>query len=259
MNLGPSNRRQAFTLLELLAVVATIAILAALLLPILSKTKIKAQQTGCMSNLRQLGFAWATYADENNELLVESYPTNNPYVWVKGNMQNEAEAGDVSLVKDGKLFSYARSVAVYHCPGDKGVPISGHIVPTVRSYSMNSFMGGRDPNLPPIPETASGFKLFFAKSSEVQQPSQMWVLLDEDERSINDGFFITDPTARIWFDFPANSAQRHNFSYALSFADGHSDIWRHKDPRTQLVRANQIEQANNPDLDRLAHGATSAQ
>jgi prepilin-type N-terminal cleavage/methylation domain-containing protein len=259
MNLGPSNRRQAFTLLELLAVVATIAILAALLLPILSKTKIKAQQTSCMSNLRQLGFAWATYADENNELLVESYPTNNAYVWVKGNMHNPAEAGDQSLVEAGKLFSYTRNAAVYHCPADQGVPLVGKVLPTVRSYSMNCFMGGRDPNLPPIPDTAAGYKLFFSKSSELQQPSQMWVLLDEDERSINDGFFITDPTARIWFDFPANSAHRHNFSYALSFADGHSDIWRHKDARTQQVGAGETEQANNADLGRLAHGATTAQ
>ena len=56
-----SNRRGGFTLLELLAVVATIVTLAALLLPILTKAKIKAQQTTCLSNLRQLGFAWTLY------------------------------------------------------------------------------------------------------------------------------------------------------------------------------------------------------
>ena len=33
----------------------------------------------------------------------------------------------------------------------------------------------------------------------------MWVLLEEDERSINDGFFVTDPTGQIWMDFPAIS------------------------------------------------------
>src|SRR5215472_19354662 len=90
MNLSQSIRRRGFTLLELLAVIATIATLAALLLPILSKAKIKAQQTSCLSNLRQLGFAWEMYYSDNNGRLVESWPGDptapNPYAWVQGDM-----------------------------------------------------------------------------------------------------------------------------------------------------------------------------
>ena len=245
-------QRPGFTLLELLVVIATIAILAALLLPILGKAKIKAQRTTCLSNLRQLQFAWAMYKDDNNGTLVESYPVSNPDVWVQGDMTNPSQAGDTNLIKQGKLFPYDQSVGIYHCPTDQGVMINGTRVPTVRSYSMNCFMGSRNPSVGLVPSTASGYVPFFAKDSDIPRPSDTWVLLEEDERSINDGFFLTDPKGEIWFDFPAISALRHDYSFALNFADGSSMIWHYRDPRTLQVSVNGTEQPGNTDLARLA-------
>jgi len=255
MNTGRSIRRRGFTLLELLAVIATIAILAALLLPILSRAKMKAQRTNCFSNLRQLGLAWVMYYTDNNGVLVASYP-ESPDVWVQGDMSNVVDAVDLSLIRQGKLFHYNNSVSIYHCPADAGKDINGQHVKTVRSYSMNSFMGPRDATLPPLPPSAGAYS-FFSKDSDIRRPSEKFVLLDEDERSINDGFFMTDPTAGVWWDFPAISAHRHSYSYAINFADGHSEIWRYQDSRTFQVDSPQTDQAGNGDLARLSRAATT--
>lgn len=256
-NLSRQPGRRAFTLIELLAVIATIATLAALLLPILAKTKVKAIQAQCMSNLHQLGLAWMMYSSENNGYLVQSYPVNNPNAWILGDMSVPSQAIDASLIRKGKLFPYNQNVSIYHCPADRGRMVGSRRLPTTRSYSMNSFMGFRDIAAAPVPITAAGFVPFFARESDIPQPSQRWVLVDEDERSINDGFFVTDPTARVWVDFPANSARRHKFSYCLNFADGHSEVWKYRDSRTRLLAKNKEEQAGNGDLKRLAEASTS--
>jgi hypothetical protein len=197
------------------------------------------------------------YYQDNGGLLVQSYPQNNTNAWVLGDMRNPSEALNTDLIRQGKIFPYSRDVALYHCPTDEGVTIANKKIASVRSYSMNSFMGGRSAQAAPlIPPTADGFVPFFSRDSELRRPSQMWVLLDEDERSINDGFFVTDPTARMWYDFPAISAHRHDFSFGLAMADGHSEIWRYHDPTTRGLAANQTLQFENSDLDRLANAST---
>src|SRR5881397_2470130 len=67
------SRASAFTLLELLVVIASIAILAGLLLPALAKAKTKAQGIQCLNNQNQLSLSWIMYADDN----ADKIPPNN--------------------------------------------------------------------------------------------------------------------------------------------------------------------------------------
>ena len=81
------GRRKAFTLIELLVVIAIIALLMSILMPALSRVKKQARSVACLSKLKQWGYFFAMYAEDNNGRLMEGFtaqPRANRWVYALG-------------------------------------------------------------------------------------------------------------------------------------------------------------------------------
>lgn len=219
-------RRQhqpGFTLIEILVVIAVIAILIALLLPALSNSKIEAQRIACVNNIKQLSLAWQLYADDHDDTLVNNHGINQTILlrenWVN-NMQdtlNSEGNTNLALLRSGKLSPYlSDATAVFKCPSDKFIAQNG---PRIRSYSMNSLVG--DPG--ELTNKFNPLMIQFFRSAEILNPSQIYVFLDEHPGTINDGFFMNRWEDYIWGNLPGSY---HKGAANLSFADGHIESHR---------------------------------
>ena len=120
MNIArPSSfRRSGFTLVELLVVIAVIAILCALLLPAVQRAKQSAQAARCVSNLRQLGLAGQMYWDDHNGLAFRyrNAATNGGVVYWFGWLENGAEGSRRFDRRLGALHPYLQAGGVETCP-----------------------------------------------------------------------------------------------------------------------------------------------
>ena len=137
--------RHAFTLIELLIVVAIIAILAAILFPVFARARENARKTACLSNLKQLSTAWLMYAQDYDEKVCPSYYYADGY--------NEEHAWDFILYWGGSMDSnparstvglmgpYTKNGQINACPSFYGEPFGRPYT----GYAYNaSYIGGDD-------------------------------------------------------------------------------------------------------------------
>ena len=239
------NRRRGFTLIELLVVIAIIAILAALLLPALAGAKTKAQGIQCMSNLKQLQLVFLLYPDDNNDNLTSSGYTSpvEATAWVNGwedfngsNLDN-TDPGTLLDPKRAKFAPYLTGVGVYKCPADRSmVKVAGKPVPRLRSMSMGQQWAGPGDWLDPAGFTVNGtskkYRVFY-KKSQIDNAPMRFVFIDEHPDSINAGGFanmmVESAAAARIIDYPASF---HNGACGISFSDGHCEIRKWRDSRT---------------------------
>jgi prepilin-type N-terminal cleavage/methylation domain-containing protein/prepilin-type processing-associated H-X9-DG protein len=131
--------RGAFTLVELLVVIAIIAVLLALLVPAVQKVRAAAAQAQCTNNLKQIGLALHNYHDvyRSFPLYYGSDPTNHSWMFdILPYVEQNA------LFQEGQaLHALAAIIPTYLCPADPRENAGGlYALPTV-AWAMTSYLG----------------------------------------------------------------------------------------------------------------------
>jgi prepilin-type N-terminal cleavage/methylation domain-containing protein/prepilin-type processing-associated H-X9-DG protein len=229
-----------FTLIELLVVIAIIAILASLLLTSLGSSRRTALRAECINDLRQVNIGWAMYSGDNAEgLPLNGYGTpeelGEKRLWVLGASHQDLGAfTNVAYLIDRRYASFAAYVAapkVYRCPADRSrVEIGGRKFPKTRSYALNVYMNGVEPDL----RLHFGKGRLMAKTADVSMgdPSRLLTFLDVAPGNLCNSAFIihNGPFTGLFYHLPSSE---HGGGGVTGFADGHVETPRWRDPRTR--------------------------
>jgi prepilin-type N-terminal cleavage/methylation domain-containing protein/prepilin-type processing-associated H-X9-DG protein len=215
--------RAGFTLVELIVVIAIVAILASLLLPALARGKDAAKTTSCLSRLKQWNLTLAMYAEDNEEMMPrESFipggvsinlwvQVRNPLahdVWYNALPLEISERGAVSFAPNLARGDFYDRAKLMHCP-------SAHFPRNAEKDSVAFFSYAMNSKLILRPSTT-------VKLSSIQRPSDTVTFLDNrlpDEPKVHPAqptLEAGQPSA-----FASRFVTRHRQRGSLAFADGH--------------------------------------
>jgi len=235
---------RAFTLVELLLVIAIIALLAALLLPVLSRTKAQSQSASCKNRLRQIGLSLAMYVSDHHRY---------PPMWGD-------DTGPFQTWSD-RLYPYTLlnwTNRAWHCPAYTAkdgltklvMPRKEPIVLT--SYAYNAYgIAGMDGS----PKLGLGiwFPASLAAEPELREPSEMFTVADT--RTYRDLFIfgagiVNGLCDRIemqpYYAQTEETPPLHGKGYNILFGDLHVVLVKRNDLLFPLRTAHNWNRDNRP-------------
>ncbi len=278
--------QHGFTLTELLVVLATLAILAAMLLPALAATQPRSKAYQCLNNMRQLALAWTLYANENNERLALNndpgfgqgylFPsgTGSPS-WATGSLDwssgqwntntlylTSTRYSDIAVYLGGNYTVFQCPACAYYASSPQRTVLqTDH---RSRSVAMDAAVGdghkyGMNVNNQSGSPPFSWSPWYVAKKiTDLNNPGpgQTWVFADEHPDSIDDTLIYTAPfPTTVFTELPAN---QHDGAAGMTFGDGHAEMHKWTGavlPNRPVANANQDQIAcivTDPDMVWLA-------
>ena len=242
-------RRRGFTLMELLIVIAIIALLVSILLPAITRAREMASRTVCLSNIRQLQLGWLAYANEHKgHFCTTGLSVARTYQglgglgggWLSAHDLQNANAVDFP---DSRLWPYVHDINVYYCPNDTR-PVKGASDPTfpgsgsLASYGMNALMGGAyisGDNLFDVTYSTTPQPQLMTRLTQIRHPESTFVFIEVSPIAGSPRFHMPILTTGTGLDGPSYVCPFHRRASmaegnTISFADGHAIFWNYAVP-----------------------------